>query len=82
MNISPEHPKIDDDEFPRLTGNSIGEGTAMYGDKGNTWIRMHDITNKFSIFGENVRARDIKQGSLGNCYLLAALASLANIRNG
>ena len=43
---------------------------------------MHDITEDFHIFGGTFNANDIAQGSLGNCYLLAALASLQNPRNG
>lgn len=82
MNISPDYYKYDDVEFPRLTGNSIGVGNATYGSKGNSWIKMHSITDKFKIFGDSIKATDIKQGSLGNCYSLAAYASLANIRNG
>jgi hypothetical protein len=38
VNISPEFYNLDDDEFPRLTGNSIGEGDAAYGEKGASWI--------------------------------------------
>ena len=37
-NISPNNYNGEDNEFPRLSGNSIGEGTAAYGDKGNSWI--------------------------------------------
>lgn len=43
---------------------------------------MHDVTPKFRIFGDTITPTDIHQGSLGNCYLLAAFASLANIRDG
>lgn len=43
---------------------------------------MHDITKEWRIFGGEFRAVDVNQGALGNCYLLAALASLAVHRNG
>jgi len=41
---------LDDNEFPRLSGDSIGKGEAAYGEKGNTWIRMHDINPDFTVF--------------------------------
>lgn len=43
---------------------------------------MHDISPNFHIFSEETSALDIRQGSLGDCYLLAAFASLANRNNG
>ena len=43
---------------------------------------MHDVSNNFQIFGGTFNPTDIHQGSLGNCYLLAAFASLATVRNG
>ena len=44
---------------------------------------MHSISgeNNFKIF-KSFEATDVKQGALGNCYLLAAFASLLRIRNG
>jgi hypothetical protein len=43
-NISPENYNGEDPEFPRLSGNSIGKGKAAYGDKGNKWMKMHDVS--------------------------------------
>lgn len=37
-NISETDYDIDDDEFPRLSGDSVGSGDAAYGAKGNQWI--------------------------------------------
>lgn len=98
VNIAEDDYPGDDYEFPRLSGNSIGDGDAAYGEKGATWIRtfdlllnmlfilhlagMHDADPKFQIFGSDIGATDINQGALGNCYLLAAFAGLADINNG
>ena len=38
INIADDNYFGDDDEFPRLSGDSIGEGDAAYGDKGASWI--------------------------------------------
>ena len=43
---------------------------------------MHDLTSDWQIFGGAFQAQDIDQGSLGNCYLLSALASLVVHKNG
>jgi len=43
---------------------------------------MHYLSSKFQIFSNETSALDIQQGSLGDCYLLAAFASLANRDNG
>lgn len=81
INISPQKYDLDDDQFPRLTGNSIGQGDAAYGDKGSSWTKMHDVSKDFKIFNQ-FDTTDVKQGALGDCYLLAAFASLIGIRKG
>lgn len=43
---------------------------------------MHDLTSDWQIFGGKFQAQDIDQGSLGNCYLLSALASMVVHKNG
>lgn len=43
---------------------------------------MHDIDKNFHIFSEETSALDVGQGSLKDCYLLSAFASLANRNNG
>ena len=42
-----------------------------------TWKRASDIYKPCSIFEGGVEPNDINQGQLGDCYLLAALSSLA-----
>lgn len=43
---------------------------------------MHECSSEFHIFSDHIGATDIHQGALGNCYLLAAFAGLANVENG
>jgi hypothetical protein len=40
--MSPDNRYFDDNMFPR-TVETIGRGNAAYGEKGSTWIKMHDI---------------------------------------
>lgn len=43
--------------------------------------RVHEIYKK-PTFMENVLPGDIKQGNLGNCWLIASLTGLANVPDG
>lgn len=43
--------------------------------------RVHEIFKK-PTFMENVLPGDIKQGNLGNCWLVASLTGLANVPDG
>lgn len=47
LNISPDKYELDDDEFPRLTGNSIGEEKILFGAKSTSWISNNLFKNIF-----------------------------------
>lgn len=43
--------------------------------------RVHEIYEK-PTFLENISSSDVKQGSLGDCWLIASLSGLANVQDG
>ena len=43
--------------------------------------RVHEIFEK-PTFMRDVNAGDVKQGSLGDCWLMASLSALANVKDG
>jgi len=47
------------------------------------WVRAKDLRPKNAnmvVFDDNIRACDIQQGALGNCYYLSALAVIAHTK--
>ena len=44
--------------------------------------RVHEIFDKPTFLKEKISPADVKQGSLGNCWLVASLTALANTENG
>lgn len=43
--------------------------------------RVHEIYQN-PTFMENLDAGDVKQGNIGNCWLIASLSALANVEDG
>lgn len=43
--------------------------------------RIHEIYEK-PTFMETINGGDVKQGSLGDCWLMASLTALANVEEG
>lgn len=43
--------------------------------------RVHEIFEKPTFMGE-VNGGDIKQGSLGDCWVMASLTALCNVKDG
>lgn len=73
-----------DKKFPP-SGDSLGNigGDSANKDSGKTdkeveWVRANKFPGKekMQLFGETIDSRDICQGALGNCWLLAAMACL------
>lgn len=76
----------EDDIFPPNNNslNSIDENgnstnkTGKDDITGVTWKRASEIfSGKFELFENTISVDDIKQGSLGNCYFLSAISSMA-----
>lgn len=44
--------------------------------------RVHEIFDKPTFLTENISPADVKQGNLGDCWLMSSLTGLANIENG
>lgn len=43
--------------------------------------RVHEIFEK-PTFMKNINGSDVKQGGLGNCWLIAGFSGLANVKDG
>ncbi|XP_042219812.1 calpain-5-like isoform X2 [Homarus americanus] len=45
-----------------------------------TWKRPHELVDKPRLFVEGVNANDVTQGQLGNCWFVAACATLTGVK--
>lgn len=50
-------------------------------DQGVIWLRPDDIfgVNNYALFEGNIEFDDVRQGSIGNCYLMASLSALTEV---
>lgn len=64
-----------DNEFPASL-KSIGEIDSRL-PKNLTFLRPNEFMKKPKLYEDGIEPTDIRQGSLGDCYFLASLASLA-----
>ena len=66
-----------DDRFPPNATSLNGEYPVEPGWTKISWKKIQEIIPNPVIFSDKVEPGDIKQGYLGDCYYLAALAALA-----
>nr|CAH8831496.1 unnamed protein product [Trichobilharzia regenti] len=62
-----------EDPFMPANDTSINSNSRS----GFRWLRPHELTRKPRFVADGVSRFDIKQGELGNCWVIAALASLS-----
>jgi len=68
--------KFIDEEFP-ATGTSLGTPEHDT-DNGECWVRLGSLTEEGTTLYNKILPCDIHQGKLGNCWFLAAAASVAS----
>ncbi len=67
-----------DKEFSCSKKSILGSHVGDYGVEMIEWKRPNKFLNEnYKLFDGVIESLDIKQGKLGNCYLLSALASIS-----
>lgn len=78
--------KFTDKSFPANNASLEGDGTNHYSKDWlegprpcSVWKRPTDFFGEknFNLFKDKIEPADIKQGAIGNCYFMAAIAALA-----
>ena len=69
--------KYTDQIFPATLKSLTGEHGNVGSWQDINWKKASSIVSKCRLFDDSILPNDIKQGKLGDCYLLAAIAALA-----
>ena len=71
-----------DEEFPPRKSSIYNDWNVI--DKkrldyysGLTWMRTSELNFHLGLQNENITPNDVRQGTIGNCYFLSAISSLA-----
>ena len=65
-----------DPSFPPCS-SSLSYSCQEHGQEGVSWLRPHQLYSRPRLVVEGANRNDVNQGSLGDCWLLCALAGLA-----
>ena len=86
-NVTKSGSKFTDKDFPPELKSLEGDGTNHYSKDWvegprpcDQWKRPDDFfgVGKYKLFQDSIEPQDIKQGAIGNCYFMAAIAALSD----
>ncbi|XP_040286485.1 calpain-8-like [Bufo bufo] len=72
---------FEDPEFPAAPASLSGKPSSPDSDKGPAWKRPLEINKKPMFIVGGADREDIRQGKLGNCWVLASIACLTTNQN-